>query len=100
MIWMVPALGGAVLAQATVLPVWLPQRAVPDLVLILVVLWGALRGWRQGLATGLVGGFLESVVSAAPLGVHLLRLGTVGIGAGLGGARFERTGPLIPPALV
>lgn len=100
MIWMIPALGGAVLAQSTLLSLWFPPRLVPDLALILVVLCGGLRGWRHGLLAGLVGGFVLAVVSAAPLGVHLVRLGAIGAGVGLAGARFERGGPLLPPAVI
>lgn len=100
MIWMIPALGAAVLAQSTVLSTWFPQRIVPDLALILVALCGGLRGWRPGLFSGLLGGLMMSGVSVAPIGVHLVRLAVVGAGAGLAGARFGRGGPLVAPVLV
>lgn len=98
--WLAPILAVAVLLQSTALAVWVRPGVIPDLALIVVVLFAGLRGWRQGLATGLIGGFIESLVSIAPLGVHLVRLAAIGVGAGVTGGRFERTSPLLPPALV
>ena len=97
---MIPALVVAVLARSSVLSVWLPTRVLPDVALILIVLYGGLRGWRHGLALGLLGGSIEGLVSAAPAGVPVFRLGMVGLGAGMCQSRFERTGVLFPPALV
>lgn len=99
-IWVLPAFIGGLLAQSSVLPTWLQPRVIPDFVLILVVLYGGLLGWQKGLLAGLLGTVMESLVSTAPLGVHLVRLGVVGLGAGLSGSRFERTGLLVPPVLV
>ena len=95
-----PLLVVLVLVQSSALSVWLRPGVIPDLALVVVVLFAGLRGWRQGLATGLVGGFIESLISAAPAGVHLVRLAAIAVGAGLTGGGFERTSPLLPPALV
>lgn len=98
--WIIPMLGVAVTLQSTVLATWIRPGVVPDLALILVVLYGGLRGWRRGLAAGLVAAGFVSLVSAAPFGVHVFRLVALGVGAGIVGAGFERTSPLVPPALV
>ncbi len=98
--WIIPAIVAALLLQSTALPIWLRPGVVPDLVLVLITLFAGLRGWRQGLIAGLVGAVMESVVSVAPLGVHLVRLSAVGVAAGVMGRGFERSTPLLAPALV
>ena len=46
----------------------------PDLLLLLVVLWGLTLGVSQGLMAATVAGLLSDSVSAAPLGMHVLAL--------------------------
>jgi hypothetical protein len=99
-IWVAILLTLALVVQSSALATWLRSGLTPDLLLIVTVLYGGLQGWRRGLAAGLLGGFLGSLVSVAPLGVYLIRMGGLGLGAGLAGGRFERTSPLLPPALV
>ncbi|MFN0073224.1 MAG: rod shape-determining protein MreD [Chloroflexota bacterium] len=51
-----------------------------DLVPVLVVAWGSLRGFEEGMLLGLVGGIMMDVVSGAPFGLHvsvLVLLGAV-----------------------
>jgi rod shape-determining protein MreD len=98
--WIVPLVALLLLFQSSALAVWLRPGVIPDLALIVVVLFAGLRGWRQGLAVGLLGGFIESLLSVAPAGVHLVRLALTAVGAGLAGGGFERTSALLPPALV
>lgn len=88
--WIVLAQGASVVLQSTLLWRWLPAGALPDGALVLTVLWGASRGWEQGLVVGLVAGLMNSWVSVAPPGVLLVSLGAVGAGAGIMGTRFHR----------
>lgn len=46
----------------------------PDLVLVLVISWGFLRGPGEGLVWALLGGLSLDLVSAAPFGVFSLAL--------------------------
>lgn len=97
LIWLFPLLTIGLLLQSAVLSRLLPAGIAPDLIMVLVVLWGAVRGWTNGLAAGMIGGLLVSLVSVAPAGVHLLQLGTVGAAAGLAEARIPRAGLLVFP---
>jgi rod shape-determining protein MreD len=88
----------AVLLEALVVPGVAPNGIRLDLVLVLIVAWGTLRGWESGLIAGLVGGFLVDLVSAAPFGVNVFRLGVIGLGTGLVTERVARTSALVPIA--
>ena len=54
----------------------------PDLVLILVIGWGTLRGWDEGIFWGLIGGLSLDFISAAPFGIFTLTLLLVTLVAG------------------
>lgn len=78
-----PLLIGVALLQSTVLP-RLPMGGLkPDLVLLLVLAWGMLRGSRQGLIWGLVGGLSLDVLSSLPFGTSTALLMLAGLLAGL-----------------
>ena len=94
--WVIALLvSGALLEAATLrgLPVGAPRLEVT---LIVVVGWAMLRGWEEGLLAGLIGGLIVDSLSLAPFGVHSLRLGAVGLGAGLLVARWGQSSPLLP----
>ncbi|MCJ7739644.1 MAG: rod shape-determining protein MreD [Anaerolineae bacterium] len=48
--------------------------ARPDLVLITVTVWAALRGVEEGVAWAFIGGLLLDFLSGGPLGLHALAL--------------------------
>ena len=95
------ALGGArvlALLAAVLLVVALASRRispVPDLVLVLVVAWGLLRGPVAGAAAGLAGGWLLDLAppGAGTLGVTALAYAAAGALAG----RARTEGPVAAP---
>ena len=96
MLWLIPFLLLATLLQVVIVPGVPPIGIRPDLVLVLIVAWGTLRGWESGLVAGLVGGFFVDLTSAAPFGVNVFRLGAVGLSAGVLAERLARTSALVP----
>lgn len=98
MLWLVPILLVAVILQSIALPGAIFFGVRPDLVLVLVVGWAVLRGWEDGLVIGLLGGFMTDLTSATPFAINLVRLGVVGLAAGIAMQRLARQGPLVPIA--
>jgi rod shape-determining protein MreD len=89
---------GAVLLCAVLVLVTLAARhvdPVPDLVLVLVVAWGLLRGPVAGAAAGLVAGWVLDLVPPgdAVLGAQALTYAVAGALAG----RARSEGPVAPP---
>jgi rod shape-determining protein MreD len=62
----------------------------PDLVLLLVLSWGLLRGMQEGGFAGLVGGLFLDMFSIVPFGTSAVLLGLLGLLAGLGEGSFTR----------
>lgn len=58
----------------------------PNVVLLLVVAWGLLRGIEEGALAGLIGGLALDLVSGTPFGLYTAILGLLGGLAALGGA--------------
>jgi len=48
--------------------------ARPDLILITVTVWAALRGFEEGVVWAFIGGFLLDLLSAGPFGLYPLAL--------------------------
>ena len=90
----------AVVVQSIALPSTPLAGIRPDLVLVIVVAWGMLRGWEDGLVVGLIGGFMTDLTAATPWGINLVRLGVLGVAAGIAMQRLARQGPLVPLAAV
>jgi len=65
---------GATLFQTTVSPYLEISGVHPDLVLVLVIGWVALRGWGEGVVWALIGGLSLDFMSAAPFGLFTLCL--------------------------
>jgi rod shape-determining protein MreD len=83
----------AVAIQAT----WLKALNVtPDLVLILVVSLGLLRGPDQGLIFGLIAGFFMDLLSGGIIGVHALSKMALGFSAGFMEKTIFKDNLLIP----
>jgi rod shape-determining protein MreD len=57
----------------------------PNVVLLLVVTWGLLRGIEEGALAGLLGGLALDLVSGTPFGLHTAILGLLGALGALGG---------------
>ena len=95
---LLPILLVAVVLQSAAFPGSVGLGVRPDIVLVIVIAWGLLRGWQDGLVIGLIGGFMTDLASAMPWGIHIVRLGILGFAAGLAMQRLERQGPLIPLA--
>ena len=98
MLWLVPLLALAALVESVAIPGLLTSGIRPDLVVVLTVARATLRGWREGLLAGWIGGLFFDMASAAPFGVNMLRLSLIGLLAGLAMQRLARTSPLLPIA--
>lgn len=83
------------LVQAIVAPRLAPVGVNADLVLLIVLAWGLLRGPQEGLVWGLLGGLSLDLLSAVPFGANALALALVGYGLGL-----SSRGVLHPPTLL
>jgi len=94
--WIIPLLLACTLVQSTAIPGLVTFNLRPDLALVLIVGWGSIRGWAEGLLAGLIGGLLRDMTSAAPFGVNALALGVLGLVAGLVMDRLARTSILLP----
>lgn len=87
---------GAVVLQSTLADKLSFQGVKPDLVLLVAITLGLLRGPGAGAGYGAAAGFLQDLLVGRYLGLHALTHGLVG---GVGGA-FERhvfkENPLVP----
>jgi rod shape-determining protein MreD len=93
----------AVVIQSSLLPKLGLVGARLDLVLVLVVVWSALRSSEEALVWGLLGGALVDLFSVAPFGVGTLTLGVTAVLASALGGLLRRTNSLLvlllPPLL-
>ena len=75
----IAAVGAALLLAAlaqTSAAVYLPPVVPhPDLVLLVALAWGFLRGRGEGFVAGIAGGLLLDLCSSTPFGLHVLALG-------------------------
>jgi rod shape-determining protein MreD len=90
---------GALILQVTALHFIVVFGVKPDLVLILVILNGFLRGTREGAFLGFVGGILQDLVSGGYFGMHALTNMFAGFLAGLGEGRLYRDNRVIAAGL-
>ncbi|MDR2403680.1 MAG: rod shape-determining protein MreD [Spirochaetaceae bacterium] len=81
-IWATVFALAAAMLQSTLLSRLAVYRAVPDIVLGIIVYMAYTHGAMTGQITGFCSGLILDFLSAAPLGLHAL-MGTM-IGAGLG----------------
>lgn len=98
----VPILLTAVALQVAATPHLVSGWLSIDLVLLLVVAWGIIKGIEEGLLWGLIGGLALDAVTAAPFGLNTLLLGGIGLLSGLGVSAAVRTvafGPALMAAL-
>lgn len=96
MLWVMPFLIAAVLLESVALPGVSGARFRIDAALVIVVGWATIRGWEEGLLAGLIAGLTADFLSAAPFGLQMARLGTVGVLAGVLMPRLARSSPVFP----
>ncbi len=77
-------------------PVFGFSGGIPDLVLVLVVSWGLVRGSEEGMVWGMLGGLSVGLLSGGPLGAHALMMTLIGFFAGMGQRSPFRSRLLIP----
>ncbi len=88
------------LIQSTVMPHLTLWGVKPDLMLLVVISWSLLRGAREGIFWGFVGGFCLDLFSGAPFGLSALALLIVSFFSGFGEATVFRTHVILPLATV
>jgi rod shape-determining protein MreD len=95
-----PLLFAAVLLQSSFFPALGIAWLRPDFVLQMVVIWAVLRGWREALPWGFVGGLLLDLFSGAPFGTASLAMVLVAFACSAGSFRVFRDNPLLPVVVV
>ncbi len=91
-----PLLIFVLLAQTTLLPLFVPGPVRPDLMLMLVIGWGVVHGNGQAALWGLGGGLLLDLFSGAPFGIHTFGLAAIGWLADTLQTNFFRSNVLVP----
>jgi rod shape-determining protein MreD len=86
----------AALLQSTVLPLFRVAGVKPDLVLLIVISWSLLRGSREGIRWGFLGGLCLDLFSGAPLGASSVGLMTASLLTGQGETNIFRGNVLLP----
>jgi len=81
--------------QSTILPHLEVVGLRLDLVLLTVISWSLIRGMREGMIWGFIGGSLIDLLSAAPFGVHTFAMILCGVISGLGGRNVFRQNLLL-----
>jgi|SRR5712692_623406 len=72
----------------------------PDLTLLSVISWSLLRGSREGMSWGFIGGLALDLLSGVPLGLNALLLTLAGYLAGLGEATVFRNNVILPALII
>ena len=86
----------AAIAQATTLPELRLLEVLPNLTLVLLLVWSALRGLTEGLAWVFGVGLLLDLLAMDPLGTNGLALLIVAVLAGPTRRRFFHSGMVFP----
>ena len=89
-------LASATLAQATLLPMASGIGFTPDLTLVLLLLWSAVREPREGLVWAFATGLLLDLLVLAPLGSNALTLLPVVVVGWFSRSRFFQSGLFFP----
>lgn len=91
---------GALLLQAAFFPAYTLFGARPDLVTLLVVLFGLFWGPRTGAFLGGVGGLAVDLLTGRLVGLGALTRATIGLAGGLVGQRVFSENWLVPVVAV
>ena len=86
----------AALVQATILPSMNVLAVLPDVTLVLLLVWSALRGIPEGLFWAFGLGLLLDVIALDPFGANALALLGVAILGGLARRRFFHSNLIVP----
>lgn len=97
---LVPVFALIAVLQTTLVPMLPTGGGRPDLMLVIVVGWGIVRGGGQSVVWGLAGGLFLDLVSGVPFGVQTIALGAIGLVADLMETNFFRSNMLIPLAAI
>lgn len=89
----------AAVAQASILPTLGAIGVMPNVVLVLLLVWCAIRGTAEGLAWVFSIGVLLDLLALDPIGTNGLALVTVAVLAGLARRRFFHSGMVVPIVL-
>lgn len=92
-------LATVLLTQATLLPSLELLGVLPDLTLVLLLVWCAMRGTAEGLLWVFGAGLLLDVLALDPLGTNGLALLIVAVLAGPSRRRFFHSGLVFPLVL-
>lgn len=90
----------ALILEGSVLAFFMVERALPDLLLILVIMWGFILGEHRGAVLGLLGGLLQDILFGSGLGYFAMAKMLIGYGSGLMGREFYHDQLLAPVLLV
>jgi rod shape-determining protein MreD len=96
----VPLFLMAALVQSAVLPYFPVLGVCPNLVLVLLVCWAAVRGQREAMVVVPIGGLCLGLVDSQPVGVALLAAVPVVLLAELREARLTQSDFLLAVVLV
>jgi rod shape-determining protein MreD len=97
---LVPLFALIAVVQATLVPLLPTGAAKPDIMLLIVVAWGIVRGGGEAALWGLAGGLFLDLLSGVPFGVQTLGLGAIGLLADLMETNFFRSNVLLPLAAI
>jgi rod shape-determining protein MreD len=89
----------AALVQATILPSLDLLEVLPDVTLVLLLVWSALRGAPEGLIWAFGFGMFIDILALDPLGTNGLALLGVALLGGLARRRFFHSTLIVPIAL-
>jgi rod shape-determining protein MreD len=89
----------AALIQATILPSLDLLEVLPDVTLVLLLVWSALRGAPEGLLWAFGFGMFIDILALDPLGTNGLALLGVALLGGLSRRRFFHSTLIVPIAL-
>lgn len=90
----------ALLIEGSILSFFIIERALPDLILVMVISLGFILGERRGATIGLCAGLLQDVLLGSALGFFALAKMLLGYGVGLLGRELYREQLLAPVLLV
>jgi len=86
----------AAVVQSTLAHLFRVGNVKPDLVLLVVISWSLLRGSREGVVWGLLGGLGLDLFSGAPFGASAVGLMAAGLLAGEGETNIFKGNILLP----
>ncbi len=84
------------LLQTSFFPQFVLTTVKPDLILLFVLSVGLLKGYREAVAVGIVGGFVVGIISWNIWGFYILAYALAGFGAGLVPEKVEPDNIFIP----